>query len=362
MLDQIKNELLSEVAPESILIIDRESKILYVNNSFEQIFGYSRKEAVGSHISIIQPKELAGLHVAGLNRYLKSGQKKLNWQSTRTRAITKANIEFPIEISFSHVRMNDADYFAAFIKNITEAVAKEEQINSQNVALKKKNEELDNFTYRVSHDLRAPLLSVLGLLNIYRLDTNQDQRFYIIDKIEKSIRKLDTYIHEIIDLSKNERLKPHLTELKCEALIQGVFEDLRFMESFSKIEKQLKIKAYEPILVDAFRLKVICMNLISNAIQYHNHAIEKPMILISAKKKGTTLHLQVADNGIGMSSETVNRVFEMYYRGSDQSSGSGLGMYIVKEMVDRIGGKISVQSQLGVGSTFDIVIPLPESK
>jgi PAS domain S-box-containing protein len=361
MLEHLKITLLSEFAPESILIIDSASKIMYVNNSFEQLFGYTRQEAIGSDLSIIQPKELAGMHIVGLTRYLKTRQKKLNWQSTRTRGISKTNTEFPIEISFSHVRLDDADYFAAFIKDITEVVAQENRINQQNEELKKKNEELDNFAYRVSHDLRAPLLSVLGLVNVYRISPDKDQHSFIIDNIEKSIKKLDLYIREIIDLSKNGRIEPQLTEVNMVDLIQETFEALHYMEAFSTIEKQVKINLSEPILADAFRLKIICMNLVSNAIRYHNRRIENPMVTIQVEKNGGFVHLQVADNGIGMSAETLTRVFEMYYRGSDLSNGSGLGMYIVKEMASRIGGQVNVQSELGVGTTIEILFPLLES-
>jgi PAS domain S-box-containing protein len=357
MLEHLKDTLLSEFAPESILIIDSSSKILYVNNSFEQLFEYTRQEAIGSYISIIQPKELAELHVIGLNRYLKSGQKKLNWQSTRTRGITKNKVEFPIEISFSHVRVNDADYFAAFIRDITKVVVQEKKINQQNEELKKKNEELDNFAYRVSHDLRAPLLSILGLVNVYRLSSDKGQHNFIIDNIEKSIKKLDLYIHEIIDLSKNERIEPQLKEVLMTELIHETLEDLHYMEAFSKIEKQVTMNLSEPILADAFRLKIICMNLVSNAIRYHSRMIENPFVAIHVEKKGDFIFLQVADNGIGMTSETVTRVFEMYYRGSDLSNGSGLGMYIVKEMVARIGGQVQVQSELGVGTTIEVTFP-----
>ncbi len=360
MLEQIKDTLLSEVAPESILIIDSSSKILYVNSSFEQLFGYTRQEAVGSDISIIQPPTLAGMHIIGLNRYLTSGKRHLNWQSTRTTGISKARVEFPIEISFSHVRTSDHDYFAAFIKDITEVVAQEKQIVQQNEELKKKNDELDNFAYRVSHDLRAPLLSVLGLVNVYRLSPDRGQHAFIIDNIERSIKKLDLYIREIIDLSKNERLEPQLAKVNMYDLIQEVFKDLHYMESFVKIEKQLQVEVSEPILADSFRLKIICMNLVANSIRYYNPRVDHPQIIITVEKVEKDMRMRVKDNGIGMTAETRARIFEMYYRGSDLSNGSGLGMYIVKEMVARIGGRINVQSELGVGTTIEITFPFVE--
>lgn len=358
MLEKIKDILLAEVAPEAILIIDSTSKILYVNAAFEQLFGYTREEAIGSNISIIQSKELASAHVIGLNRYLKTGVKKLDWQSTRTRGLSKHKTDFPIEIRFSHVRVDGSDYFAAFIKDITGIVAQEKQISSQNEELKKKNQELDNFAYRVSHDLRAPLLSVLGLVNVYRLSDDREQQKSIINKIEKSVKKLDLFIKQIINLSKNERIEPTFQEVNMADLFHEVLEDLGYMDAFENIEKKVNVLVKAPLLIDGFRLKMICMNLISNAIRYHNQYVENPYVSLTAEQTDKNLHLKVTDNGIGMSNETREKIFDMYYRGSDRSSGSGLGMYIVKEMVTRLGGQITIESELGKGSSIEITVPL----
>ncbi len=358
MLNKIKDILLSEVAPEAILIIDSTSKILYVNAAFERLFGYTREEAIGSNISIIQSKELASAHIIGLNRYLKTGVKKLDWQSTRTRGLSKDKTDFPIEIRFSHVRVDDSDYFAAFIKDVTGIVAQEKQIISQNEELKKKNQELDNFAYRVSHDLRAPLLSVLGLVNVYRLSDDREQQESIINKIEKSVKKLDLFIKQIINLSKNERIEPTFQEVNMADLFHEVLEDLGYMDAFENIEKKVNVLVKAPLLIDGFRLKMICMNLISNAIRYHNQYVENPYVSLTAEQTDKNLHLKVTDNGIGMSNETREKIFDMYYRGSDRSSGSGLGMYIVKEMVTRLGGQITIESELGKGCSIEITVPL----
>jgi PAS domain S-box-containing protein len=358
MLNKIKDILLSEVAPEAILIIDSTSKILYVNAAFERLFGYTREEAIGSNISIIQSKELASAHIIGLNRYLKTGVKKLDWQSTRTRGHSKHKTDFPIEIRFSHVRVDDCDYFAAFIKDVTGIVAQEKQISSQNEELKKKNKELDNFTYRVSHDLRAPLLSVLGLVNVYRLSADPEQQESIINKIEKSVKKLDLFIKQIINLSKNERIEPTFEEVNMADLFHEVLEDLAYMDAFENIEKRVNVLMKAPLLIDGFRLKMICMNLISNAIRYHNQYVENPYVSLTAEQTDKNLHLKIADNGIGIANETREKIFDMYYRGSDRSSGSGLGMYIVQEMVTKLGGQITIESELGKGFSIEITFPL----
>jgi signal transduction histidine kinase len=289
---------------------------------------------------------------------LKTVVKKLDWHSTRTRGVSKNKLEFPIDIRFSHVRVNDDDYFAAFIKDITSIVAQEKQINLQNEELKKKNQELDNFTYRVSHDLRAPLLSVLGLVNVYRLTPEREQQEYIINNIEKSIRKLDVFIREIIDLSKNERTELTSTKVNLHDLFHEVLEDLQYMDAFENIEKRVHVLVNEPVLMDGFRLKMICMNLISNAIRYHNRLIDNPYVSLRAEQNGNSLHLKITDNGIGMSPETREKIFDMYYRGSDRSSGSGLGMYIVKEVVTRLGGDIKIESDLDKGTSIEIVFPI----
>lgn len=355
----IKDKLLSEIAPEGIVIIDNKGKIIYINQSFERLFGYSAADAVGQSISIIQPADLVAHHNRGLDRYLASGERKLDWQSTRTRGRHQSGREFSIEISFSHVKLNEVDYFAAFIRDITEIVAQENQIKEQHRVLAQKNAELDNFTYRISHDLRAPLLSVLGLVNVYKVCNTPEEQLDVVNKIEKSVKKLDNFIREVIDISKNDRLNLAPETIDFTQLVNEVKEELRYMESEGKIDIITHIEDADAahFLGDRYRLKIILTNLVSNAIKYYNRHQAQPEVRVSIASSDTGIVLRVADNGIGMSQAVIDNIFTMFYRGTDISDGSGLGLYIVKETVNKMKGEIAVSSQLEKGSTFTVRIP-----
>jgi PAS domain S-box-containing protein len=358
-LNSIKDKLLSEIAPEGIVIIDCNGKILYVNQSFERLFGYSSSEAIGKGIHIIQPPDLMAHHVRGLDRYLHTGERKLDWHSTRTRGRHQSGREFSIEISFSHVKLQGSDFFAAFIRDISEIVTQENKIKEQHQTLVQKNAELDNFTYRISHDLRAPLLSILGLVNVYKICTTPAEQIDVVNKIEKSVKKLDLFIREVIDISKNDRLTVAPEKIDFAQLVDEVKEELRYMESERKINVYTEIKKQNAANFegDRYRLKIVLTNLVGNAIKYFHRHQTKPFVRVSIDCTADSIVLQVEDNGIGMSQSVMENIFNMFYRGTDLSEGSGLGLYIVKEMVNKMKGDISVSSEMEKGSTFTISIP-----
>jgi PAS domain S-box-containing protein len=358
-LNSIKDKLLSEIAPEAIVIIDFKGVILYINQSFERLFGYSPAEAIGKSIAIIQPPELMAHHVRGLERYLHTGERKLDWNSTRTRGRHQSGREFSIEISFSHVKLKGTDFFAAFIRDISEIVAQESKIKEQHQTLIQKNTELDNFTYRISHDLRAPLLSILGLVNVYKICNTPEEQLDVVNKIEKSVKKLDLFIREVIHISKNDWIAIAPEKIDFASLFSEVKEELRYLESERKIDVYSEIKDQSAAYFegDRYRLKIVLTNLVGNAIKYYHRHQTQPFVRVSIARIADSIVLRVEDNGIGMSQSVMDNIFNMFYRGTDLSEGSGLGLYIVKEMVNKMKGEISVSSQIEKGSTFTVSIP-----
>lgn len=360
-LNFIKDKLLSEIAPEGIVIIDSTGKILYINESFERLFGYSSSEAIGKGITIIQPPDLTAHHVRGFDRYLDTRERKLDWNSTRTRGRHQSGREFAIEISFSHVTLQGTDFFAAFIHDISEIIVQENKIKAQHQMLVQKNAELDNFAYRISHDLRAPLLSILGLVNVYKFCTTREDQIDVVNKIEKSVKKLDLFIREVIDISKNDRLTITPEKIDFLQLLNEIKEELRYLENERKIEIQSEIASDSVAHFhgDRYRLKIVLTNLIGNAIKYYHRNQENPFVRVSIAPVSGGVSLQVEDNGIGMSQQVMDNIFNMFYRGTDVSDGSGLGLYIAKEMVSKMNGEISVSSQVEIGTVFTVQIPAP---
>jgi signal transduction histidine kinase len=233
----------------------------------------------------------------------------------------------------------------------------EERLRRQNDDLRKINSELDNFVYRTSHDLRSPLVSILGLINISRIEKDESKKAAYLTLIEKSIIRLDTFISDIINYSRNSRLEIVKSEINFQMIIKETLDGLRFLEGFDTIEIKSHINQVAPFFSDLVRVKMICNNMISNAIKYRSTLTTQSQIHISVEVGEKKAVLVFQDNGIGIKEENLEKIFDMFYRASAFGAGSGLGLYIVKDVVNTLNGSIKVQSQVGKGTTFTIEIP-----
>jgi signal transduction histidine kinase len=237
----------------------------------------------------------------------------------------------------------------------------ETSLRKQNNELTKINKELDSFVYSVSHNLRAPLMSVLGLVNLVQIEdqkaTSSGGKEQLFDMMRSSIYKLDETLKEILDYSKNSRSDLHITPVNIRQVIDDCFENMKYIPGASEVRKVVDIHEAAPLNSDHYRLMVIFNNLISNSIKYKDPQKTEPAITIEGMITSETMVIYFKDNGIGVSKDMVERIFEMFYRATDLSEGSGLGLYIVKETVDKLEGTISVDSELGIGTTFKIIIP-----
>jgi signal transduction histidine kinase len=225
--------------------------------------------------------------------------------------------------------------------------------------LEKTNIELDRFVYSTSHDLRAPLKSMLGLIKLTKADAEPGNRelHKRLDMLNKSITRLDDFIEEILDYSRNTRLEVAKDEINFEELIQEIRANHKFMEEAKGLNLQVKIQQQGKFVSDKRRLKVVLNNLISNAIKYSDVSKEKSFVKIFVECRGENAIATVEDNGIGIAEKDKVKIFEMFYRASTLSSGSGLGLYIVKETIEKLGGAIYLESELNKGTKFTVTIP-----
>ena len=243
------------------------------------------------------------------------------------------------------------------VVDISEKKQSEELLKSKNEELKKINEELDRFVYSASHDLRAPLTSLLGLINIAQSDRYINGIAEHLELMRKSVLKLDSFIIDIINYSRNARLDIEVEEINLEDLVAETMNNLQYISSTEKIEKRIDIVQKVPLYSDSKRIIILLNNLISNAIRYHNLIMDNPYIEVKGKVTKKKARIDVIDNGKGIGKQYLNNIFAMFFRASDDSKGSGLGLYIVKETVAKLNGKVSVTSEVGEGSTFSIIIP-----
>ena len=232
------------------------------------------------------------------------------------------------------------------------------KLEVQNAELQKVNKELDNFVYSVSHNLRAPLLSVLGLINLLNAEgqpSSVAQNF--INMMERTILQLDRTLKDILQYSHNVHNELSDEAVDFDRIIENCFDHFLHLPHLSRITRQVEVSNEVKFRSDSQRIGILFRNLISNSLNYWDEKKEKPWIKVQVlvdTKQGTIV---VADNGVGIDSELIPSVFNMFYRANEKSNGAGLGLYIVKEIVTKLNGKIILESKLNEGTKVSIVIP-----
>ena len=241
--------------------------------------------------------------------------------------------------------------------DISDIKKKDQLLIKQNEELQKLNHALDRFVYSASHDLRAPIASCLGLIDIAKKENEAEIIHQYLALKEKSLNRLDKFIGDILDYSRNTRLPVKCENIDLRQLVHEVFDNYSYTEQFKDITKEIIIEGEAEFVSDSYRLNVIFNNLLSNAIRYYNPFIAAPFIKVEAEIVPDKCQITVSDNGLGIDKNHIHKIFDMFYRATDKLSGSGLGLYIVKEHIEKLGGEISVSSSLGKGTTFTIVLP-----
>ncbi len=229
-------------------------------------------------------------------------------------------------------------------------------IRKQNEALKKVNTELDRFVYSASHDLRSPLSSIQGLISLARLEKEKDLTEYL-NLIDKSVRKLDFFIRDIIDFSRNARLDIISDHIEFETIIKDIMEDVHFLENYSKIKFLVDIHTKNEFRNDPRRVRIILSNLISNAVKHHYVNDRVAEVSIGIHDSATGVTIIIADNGPGIEEKYQQEIFKMFFRATYRTQGSGLGLYIVQETVEKLKGTVTVRSTVNKGTSFTVTLP-----
>ncbi|MCB0484052.1 MAG: HAMP domain-containing histidine kinase, partial [Flavobacteriales bacterium] len=224
-----------------------------------------------------------------------------------------------------------------------------------NADLSKAYNELDQMVYSTAHDITGPLANILGLVDLVRRDPGATEEYLLL--VEKAVRKLQLIAKEVINFHRNKRTPVEQQSINFKKLIENAIQDYAFFEGAEEIDFDIQIHANSSFESDKERIKIIFNNLISNAIKYRDRHkdVQKVEILVSTDALGA--HITVSDNGLGIAEEVIPRIFDIYYRASAQSTGSGIGLYIVREVITLLSGKIEVSSIDGTGTTFRLFIP-----
>lgn len=229
-------------------------------------------------------------------------------------------------------------------------------LRKQNDELLKINRELDNLVYAVSHNLRGPLVSVLGLLNVARSETSVTGMRPLHAMMEASILRLDETIHEILDYSRNARGEVKLGELDWQYIVASAWKDVEYLDPANAVKRNVDLVTQIPSFSDGNRIRVILHNLLSNALSFRSEGRDH-QIGVRVVVSQTECKISVQDNGIGISADILPHVFNMFYRGTGGSQGAGLGLFIAREIVNKLKGKINIYSVLNSGTVVTVQLP-----
>jgi len=332
-----------------VTLLDREGRINYTSESTERMLGYPGNNLIGNSLSEL----------------VLEGDFE-NYQETFQKAILIKEIDHTIEY-----QIKDGSGKIRYIESVMNNLLDDNSVqgvvvNSRDITqrkdaeikLKQTNFELDSFVYRASHDLRAPLRSVLGLLNLIRMESAETQKAAYINLAEKSINKLDSFILDLTNFSRNTRMEVEKEQIDFHEVIEECLDNLKFMENADRVEIKVEIEDSMPFLSDNSRMSILFQNLISNSIKYHRPGADA-FVLVKIETNEEGVNIEVADNGKGINAEYLGRIFEMFFRASEDSYGSGLGLYITKQVVEKLNGQIEVDSVFNEGSSFKIFLPHP---
>ena len=247
--------------------------------------------------------------------------------------------------------------------DITERKLAEELLLEKKDELEKANKELDRFVYSVSHDLKSPLSSVLGLITIAEMSDETEEIKKCVSMMRTRVDQLSKFIEEIIEFARYSRSEIHHDDhVEVRSLVDGVIENFAYLDNRGKIDIRNEVDASCTLGTDMGRLRIVLNNLIGNAIKYHDFSKEYPFIRIACEKGENEIRILVQDNGTGIDRDLQEKVFEMFYRASQSSDGSGLGLYIARDMMNDLKGSLSLESEPGQGSTFLLTIPISEAE
>jgi PAS domain S-box-containing protein len=341
------------------------------NAAAERLFGYKAEEAVGKHISLIIPPERLNEEEYIIGEIAK-GNKVDHFETFR---VTKSGKLIPLSISVSPIvdssgRVIGASKIARDItqqrkaqQDLLEYTAKLEEISTENARLYKEvkslNEKKDEFIGLASHELKTPLTSIMGYLQILTRFTNNSEADKFVAKTLRQVRKLSTLVSDLLDVSKIEAGKLVLTKEKFDIkpVIDDAIELIQHTTQGHQIVLHTTITSLS-IIGDPQRIEQVVINLLTNAIKYSPSGKQVDVFLTADKKQ---VKIGVKDEGIGIPADKLEQVFSRFYRVEELSSnisGLGIGLYLSKEIVDRHHGKIWVDSTLEKGSTFWITLPL----
>ena len=342
--------MLSDFSPDTITLHKMDTEeIMYINK--KRLFGYDKEEFIKLPKSAIFSQE----DLNKLKIFKRKVEKSFGKESPsiELKIKNKNNTWEWINLRQSIIEKNKSGKSGLLLSVITSITDKKQF----ELELVKTNFELDNFVYRASHDLRAPMKSIMGLVNLIKIESDEEKKMKYVDLINFSIMKLDNYISDMTNYSRNSKMDMEDELINFEEIYNTQMDNLQHKEGFNTIQKIFNLSQSVDFVSDPMRISILFGNMLSNAIKFQNIKKNDSFIKIIISINQEYASIIFIDNGIGVKRQYFEKLFEMFFRATDNTSGSGLGLYVVKQILNKLGGTIEINSDFGEGTTFKINLP-----
>jgi PAS domain S-box-containing protein len=334
---------LFEDSASIVLITDGDFNIRYCSSSVQPFLGIDPMSVVGKNAFEFTPLEVRDQWRASL---VNAGK------STRTEICLKNQnsecVYFDVSVA-NRIASHEIRGLVIMLHDITSR-------KRRAIALEQEKEHLDQFIYKTTHDLRSPIHSALGLLNLLEKSPEKERGVYL-EMTRNTLLKLEALIEEVNHLYKVDKMAVKREKIDLRSLLEDEIEVLKNLPRGGNIKFDLNYSEDTILYSDILRVRTIVSNLLSNAVKYSDPKKGNSFISINAKTNYESLVITITDNGIGIAQEKLGHIFEIFYRATTEASGTGLGLHIVKDTVTRLNGKIEVRSKLGEGTQFKVYLP-----
>ncbi|NRR29401.1 PAS domain S-box protein [Oxalobacteraceae bacterium] len=345
-----------ETAVDAIITIDDHGIVERMNRAAELLFGYGEAEVAGQNVSMLMPAPHRALHDGYLANYLRTGEKKVIGKGREVEGRRKDGTTFPMDLAVAEMQLGERRMFTGVVRDVSERKQNEEKNRLLLAELSSANEELTNFAYVVSHDLKAPLRGIGSLADWLATDYaalfNDEGKEHMRLLINR-VHRMGSLIDGILQYSRVGRVKEALLPVDLNRLLADVVDLLAPPPHIAvRVMAQLPTVVAEPT-----RLQQLFHNLISNAINYSDKASGE--IDVGVLEDGACWRFYVRDNGPGIEQRHFERIFQLFQTlaARDRVESTGVGLALVKKIVEMYHGQIWLESLIGSGTTFWFTLP-----